>query len=452
MRALILVLASTSLAACAVKAPPTPTVQAPLAWTQSAPDAPGSTAEGAWWQDFADPGFQAVVARAGDVSSVRIAEARLDAATAVAAGARADLLPQFSYGASGGYGQQGDRAFINYSGRIALNLVWDFDVSGAGRARRLSALSDAKAAGADVAGAKLTARAAAARLYIAWAEAERQAAIAQGTVDSLSAARGLSDSRQKAGLVSGLDPVQADAALARARALVPAYKGVARSSALALEALLGLQPGGLADILTAQAQVPVGGVQPTLGAPLTVLASRPDIKAAEFRLTATGYRLTAAERDRWPKISLSGIVGAQTYAPESLFSGPGLIRSAAAQFTAPLFNFGSTRARIDGAKAQQAIAAENYAQAVVDALSEVERALNELGAAQGEMQELEQAVAAATQETRLARSRYTAGLSPLLNVLTAEQGLLDAQSRLASARARAGNALIALNTAMGRGT
>ncbi|WP_222873082.1 TolC family protein [Hankyongella ginsenosidimutans] len=226
---------------------------------------------------------------------------------------------------------------------------------------------------------------------------------------------------------------------------------MARSSALALEALLGLNPGGLSDLLSSQIPIPLGAAAPTLSAPLTVVASRPDLKAAELRLAATGYTVTAAQRDRWPKLSLSGIVGAQTYAPESLFAGPGLVRSAAAEFTAPLFNFGRTRAAINAAKAQQAIAAETYAQAVVDALSEVERALNELGAAQGESETLAKAVAAAAQETALARSRYTAGLSPLLNVLTAEQGLLDAQSRLASAQARTGNALIALNTAMGRG-
>lgn len=451
MRAFTLALLSTALAACAVEVPPSPAVHAPAGWTQRAPDAPASTADGAWWHDFADPAFQRVVERAGNVSSVRIAEARLDSAEAALARARADLLPQFTYGGSAGYGQQGDRATRNYNGRAALNLLWDVDLSGAGRARRLAALSDAKAAGADLEGARLSARAAAARLYIAWAEAEHQAVIAQGTVDSLSAALDLAKSREKAGLASGLDPAQADAALARAKALVPSYKGVARSSALALEALLGLNPGGLSDLLSSQMPIPLGAAAPTLSAPLTVVASRPDLKAAELRLAATGYTVTAAQRDRWPKLSLSGIVGAQTYAPESLFAGPGLVRSAAAEFTAPLFNFGRTRAAINAAKAQQAIAAETYAQAVVDALSEVERALNELGAAQGESETLAKAVAAAAQETALARSRYTAGLSPLLNVLTAEQGLLDAQSRLASAQARTGNALIALNTAMGRG-
>lgn len=451
MRALTLALLSTSLAACAVQAPPPPAVQAPAGWTQPAAQGPASSAGNAWWRDFSDTGFQTVVERAGSVSSVRIAQARLDAAEAALAGARADLLPQFAYGGSGGYGQQGDRAVINYSGRAALNLLWDVDISGAGRARRQAALSDAKAAGADLEGARLSARAAAARLYVAWAEAERQALIAQGTADSLSAALDLANSREKAGLASGLDPAQADAALARARALEPSFKGVARSSALALEALLGLNPGGLSNLLADNAPIPQATAAPTLSAPLTVVAARPDLKAAEFRLAATGYTLTAAQRDRWPKLSLSGIVGAQTYAPESLFAGPGLVRSAAAEFTAPLFNFGRTRAAINAAKAQQAIAAETYAQAVVDALSEVERALNELGAAQSEADALARAVASAAQETSLARARYKAGLSPLLNVLTAEQGYLDAQSRLASAQARAGNALIALNTAMGRG-
>lgn len=451
MRLLALGLAATLLCACAVTPPAPPALQTPDSWTQTTAEGPVSATDGAWWRDFSDPGFQSVVERAGDVSSVRIAQARLDAAEAALAGARAALLPQLSYGGSGGYGQQGDRATRNYSGRAALNLLWDVDISGAGRARRLAALAQAKAAGADIAGARLSARAAAARLYVAWAEAERQAVIAQGTADSLMAARDLASSREKAGLASGLDPVQADAALARAQALVPFFKGVARSAALALEALLGLDPGGLATLRERSAPIPVGTTAPTLGAPLTVVANRPDIKAAALQLEASDYSLTAAQRDRWPKVSLAGIVGAQTFAPESLFAGPGLVRSAAAEFTAPLFNFGRTRAAINAAKAQQAIAAETYAQAVVDALSEVERALNELAAAQTEADALATAVAAAAQETSLARARYRAGLSPLLNVLTAEQGHLDAQSRLADAQARAGNALIALNTALGRG-
>lgn len=448
-----LIMAATCLAlgACATPRPsPLAPPQPPSAWREASGELATAAAQSPdWWRQFDQPAFARLVERAGAVTSVRIAEARLDAAQAQLRLARAALAPNIRYDALGSIAQNGDDAIRQDTGRGSLALLWDADLNGQNRNRRAAALEETAAAGADIAAERLSARSSAARLYVSYAESRRQSAIAQGTADVLRAALMLADSRSRAGLASTLDVVQARAALRRAEALVPQYDASARAAALGLESLLGEKPGGLDAQLQAIDRIPVATAIPALATPLAVVRTRPDLVAAQYRLMASGYLLTAAERGRWPTLSISGIIGAQSLSFQTAFGGAGLIRSAAGELSGPLLDFGRTRATIDSARSDQRAAALAYGQAILDAFKEVETALAEQSAAARQVATLREAAAAAAEEVSLARARYTSGLSPLLNVLTAEQGRFEAESNLASAEARGANAVIALSTALG---
>jgi multidrug efflux system outer membrane protein len=83
--------------------------------------------------------------------------------------------------------------------------------------------------------------------------------------------------------------------------------------------------------------------------------------------------------------------------------------------------------------------------------AEVERALVALASAEARAATLAEAVAAADDQTRLANQRYRGGVSPFLEVLTAQRAAADARAEEAAARGQALSAYARLNAAAGLG-
>src|SRR6185503_8989628 len=154
-----------------------------------------------------------------------------------------------------------------------------------------------------------------------------------------------------------------------------------------------------------------------IAAPATVLATRPDVRAAERSFAASRSSLEAASKEIYPTVSLTALFGVQD---STLFSGatPWTIGAGLAQ---PLLNFGRIQAQIDAADARRQQAFLAYQQTVLEALEDMENAitlyLNETSR-QGALAD------AAEQDRRavaLADQQYKAGYSGLLDLLVAQR-------------------------------
>src|SRR5690349_20158329 len=119
-----------------------------------------------WWTSYGDPQLNALIAEAlGGAPSLAQAEARVRQAEAIALQIGASRLPQVSADASvaavkQSYNNGVPAAFVpqgwNDTGRAALNFSYEFDFWGKNRAAVAAATSDAEAARADLAQARLT--------------------------------------------------------------------------------------------------------------------------------------------------------------------------------------------------------------------------------------------------------------------------------------------------------
>jgi len=280
----------------------------------------------------------------------------------------------------------------------------------------------------------------------------QQCAAANRSLARLSDVRGLVGSRERAGLVPGLDlaAARAEEALARTRPL--AAREAADSARLGLEVLLALPPGALRETLSQPRPMPRAAAPALLETPLAVVARRPDLRAAERDLAAAGYDARAARRDFWPSLSLGAAIGAQAVSPETAFTATGFLASLLGQLTVPLFTGGRLEAERDLADARRTEAAAAYRQAATRALSEVEVALVEQRSATLRQAALADALAAANDQVALARARYLGGLASFTDVLVAERAAFDAEAELATAAADAGRAFAALSAALGAGS
>ncbi|MBX9574949.1 MAG: TolC family protein [Caulobacteraceae bacterium] len=445
-RALVLMGVGASIAACA--APVLPPLEAPRpvpgTWTQAA--LPAQTVDDRWWRTFDDPLIDRLIALADTTDDVALAAARLREAEARGARARALLRPEVAASGSADSARVDDLEQSQAEG--LASLIWSPDLNGAAGARARSALAATEAEAARFAAVRQATRGQTVRLVVLWAEADSRAAAGEAAVVALEETLRVAETRARTGLTSGLDPASARAELAAARAHPLAARQAAHEARLALEALLGLTPGALTE---ERPTLPGAHLAAGAAPPVEVLARRPDLRAAEADLRAAGFDAEAARRDFWPTVSLSAALGGRWVDPETPFSVSGPFGSVAGSLSAPLFSFGRLETARDGTDALRDQAAIAYRRAATQALAEVETALAALSWASARARVLEQAVVAANDRRDLADRRHRAGVTSILDVLTADLALSQVTADLAGARADVARAWIALSLAQGLG-
>jgi NodT family efflux transporter outer membrane factor (OMF) lipoprotein len=453
MRACVLLAVAGVLSGCAagpasngVSPPPT------LAqWTEAAGARAGvSDIADDWWTPLADDALARVVTAAGNTPDVRIATARLAEAEALLRTARANLRPDFVVGVNAVAAKNGDGPPRQDSADVQAGANWEIDLFGANRSRAARALSEREAAMLRISAARISARTTAALLYFTQAESARKLETAQRTIASLTDSLSMARSRENAGLGSALDVAQALAALAAAKAAAPRYEAARTAAARGLESVLGLTPGALTAELAELAPGALPRHVQTLF-PADVLARRPDVAASERFLVAAGFDVTAARADFYPKLRIGAGVGAQTLSAATPYQDSGLIASLIGGLTMPIFDRSRLNGSLDAAAARQRIAAETHRQVIIDALAQVETAANAYEQAQSAAVFAQSAVGASEQQLTLARSRYQAGINSFIDVVAAEQAVLNARQSLISTQADAARALAELYGAMGLG-
>lgn len=186
------------------------------------------------------------------------------------------------------------------------------------------------------------------------------------------------------------------------------------------------------------------------GIPIDLLTNRPDVRQAEAELAQAFYLTNNARAAFYPRVTLGGTIGFTNSAGAVVNPGQWLT-SAIAQLTAPLFNRGVNRANLEIARARQEQAVAMFEQAIINAAIQVNDALTAVQTAeQLERLDIEQIkqLETACQHTELLM-RYTS--YTYLEVLTAQQSLLNAQLTLCHDQASHFIALINLYHALGGG-
>lgn len=385
-------------------------------------------------------------ARAGvRVAGPELAAARLAEAEAQLRAARAGLLPRIGAGATASAAAS-DGGPDPRSGALSADLTLPIDLNGAIGARSRAAAARADVARAERDQAILAAVRATGQLYAAVRTAQAQRAAAQRSLEAAQDSLSLAAARQKAGLESGLAVAQATQARDTAAARLPGLAQAETRARLGLELLLGAQSGALAGQLAQPAPVPVLSATAVLDAPAALLARRPDVQAARAQLDAAGLDLAAAKADRWPSLTLSGLVS-QT---DANIGATGGLASLGFSLAGTLFDFGRLDALADAADARAQGAAVAWRDTLLTAVSQTETEAGRLARAAAARAGEADALASAREEARLARARYTSGLTSFRDVAAADSAVYAAESRLAAAQGEEADASFALAAAAAR--
>lgn len=187
------------------------------------------------------------------------------------------------------------------------------------------------------------------------------------------------------------------------------------------------------------------------GLPVSILSRRPDVRAAENNLAASYYAVNAARADLYPSISLSGVAGWTNNLGGTVMDPAGMILNAAASLFQPIFNAGAMRGKAKIAKADQEIAELAFRQAVLNAGAEVNDALTQyqtaLSKEEWRAKQVESLSKALNKTEKL--MQYTS--TTYLEVLTAQQALLQAETAQAQDTYEKITSVIVLYRALGGG-
>lgn len=329
------------------------------------------------------------------------------------------------------------------------NLSWELDIWG--RIRRSN-----EAARADLLAKEENRRAVILQLVSGVAEAyfnllqfDAQLDIARRTLQSWEESVRIAQARLKQGLTSRLDTDQFEAERANAAARAAELERQMVQAENQLSVLLGRKPFAIPRGKPLAAQVVPPEVPP--GLPSELLQRRPDLLQAEQQLAAATARIGAAKADRFPKISLTGLLGVANPKLSQLITDPSSFGVAGAGLAGPLLNSQVLGFQQEAVEAQAKQAVAQYEQTVLTAFREVEDALVAVRTAR-EQNEAQQAQVAALQSAlRLAELRYKGGLANYLDVLVARRNLFEAELAMTGSRRLHLVSVVQLYKALGGG-
>ncbi|QCO23109.1 multidrug efflux RND transporter AdeIJK outer membrane channel subunit AdeK [Acinetobacter cumulans] len=240
----------------------------------------------------------------------------------------------------------------------------------------------------------------------------------------------LNKKRFDVGIDSEVPVRQAQISVETARNDVANYKTQVAQAQNLLNLLVGEQ---VPESLLAKQRVTRITSNNTIGSglPSELLNNRPDIRAAEYKLSAAGANIGAAKARLFPTISLTGSAGYASTDLGDLFKSGSFVWGVGPSINLPIFDWGTRQANIKISETDQQIALSDYEKSIQSAFREVNDALAVRQNIGDRLSAQKRLVDATNTTYKLSNARFRAGIDSYLTVLDAqrtsyasEQGLL----------------------------
>ena len=457
--------AAVALAGCAPDLGPMPVVRAlpTLASVRSFSGPASPWPDDAWWSVYGDPQLDALEAEAlGGSPDLAVAAARVRQAQALVQRQSSVDKPQLTAEGSSQTSQQSlnegfPDAFKSFlpagwhtQTRAALDLDWNLDFFGANRARLAAALSTAQAQEAE---------AAASRLQLTTAVAAAYAELARLYDDRDATEEALDVRRKSFGLVQQrlANGLSTRGELSQALAGIPVSQGDLKAIDLsildqrhAIAALMGEGPDrGLSIARPHTTALRAPGLPADAG--VALVGRRPDLAAARLRAEAAAGRTRGARRDYYPNVTLSGSYGLASLGVDTFLKHDSHVGALGPAVTLPIFEQGRLEGAYRQSRSEYDEAVASYNRALGVALRDVADAAAGQSSIAAQLADAQASYAASQDAYRVATLRYTGGLSPYLNVLTAESSLIQSRRTVSDLQGQALAQDVALVRALGGG-
>ena len=436
MRSLVLAVFSMLLLACAMgpnySRPDIPSSDS-FRMAEEPKDLP-SLANMPWWELYQDEELQRLIRIALDENKdLKRAIASIDEFQARLYTARMDFAPQLSATGNLPVARLGGVTFPGFPSPFAHyvqgSLAWEMDIWGRIRRANEASLADLLAREENRRAVTLQIVGGVAQSYFDLRQFDMQLEIAKRTLLAWEESVRIGEARLRQGLINKLDVDQFEAERENAAARIAELKRQVIQKENELSVLLGRNPSQIARgrSLTEQIMPPVVPA----GLPSELLQRRPDVVSAEQQLVATTARIGVAKAERFPKLSLTGLLGVASPTLTDFISPATSFGVLAPVLTGPLLNAQTLGFQQKAVEAQARQAVAQYEQTVLVAFREVEDALVGVSTAREQAAAQERQVNSLRSALHLANLRYKGGLANYLDVLIAQRSLFVTELALA---------------------
>ena len=401
-----------------------------------------------WQNVFTDPVLVDLINQALD-NNVNMQNAKLnvDIAQAQLKGAKLSYLPSLALAPNGGYASFAGSDFIG-TYQIPLAVSWEIDIFGKLLNNKRSAEATVEQTKAYNQAVRSQIIGGVANCYYTIATLQRQIELNKETARLWAESIEVMKNLKLDGRLNEAAIVQSTASYYNLLASITDLEVSLNETNNTMSLLLNVLPQKWS--VSSQATLTMPNIV-RAGVPMTELAARPDVRAAEMDLAKAYYATNLARAAFYPNLTISAN-GGFTNSFGSVVMNPGdWFIQLAGSLTAPIFSRGKNIATLEASKAAQQQALNNFEYSLLNASAEVSDAMlvcqksdEKVGLLNTQVENLEKSVEY-TQEL------LTLGTSTYLEVLTAQQNLLAAQmSQLACEHTKT-QAVINLYQSLGGG-
>ena len=377
---------------------------------------------------------------------LKTAHLRTRQAEAALTSARLAYLPSVNIGAEGGLNHGNGTTEATYS--ISGTVSWEIDIFGKVTAAKREARAELERSCAYRQAVQTSLMASVATTYYTLLMLDEQIAIAEESLQNWQRTVTTLQALMKAGGTHEAAVLQAQANAATLEASLLSLRKSLKETENAMCLLLAQTPGSIGRTSLGEQVFPDSIA---IGLPVLLLANRPDVREAEMALAKAFYATNVARAAFYPTLSLSGIAGWTNNGGGIVLNPAQWLLNAIGALTQPLFNHATNMANLKIAKAEQEIAALAFQQKLLEAGNEVNNALVGLQTARERQAINARSVLSLQEAVRKTELLMQHSSVNYLEVLTAQQSLLEVRQSLAQDKFDEIQSLIHLYHALGGG-
>lgn len=231
----------------------------------------------------------------------------------------------------------------------------------------------------------------------------------------------ITTAKYKAGKLSGLEVSQAKKSKLQQEYSLNEYKNNLSENLNALKLLLSLNPSDdLPNGITIPSDMPTREFQNIKSdIPSNILKNRPDVLAAQMRIQEAFYNVKEKELEFYPKFSITGSLGNTTSDLIKFISNP--VGSLTASFTLPILDYSKNKENLKISENKYNIYTLEYEKTLLQAMQEVENRLTFYYYNKNNYQKVSQLYEESQNISKIYEVRYKIGVSPLQDLLDAQE-------------------------------
>lgn len=401
-----------------------------------------------WREVFTDPLLQSYIDSAlTNNKDLQNAKLNVDIAQARLQGAKLSYLPAVTFAPNGAGTKMGDMD-MKWGWQLPLTVSWQADIFGQLTNNKRSAQAAVLQSDAYRQAVQSQIVSAVASTYYTLVSLKNQLRIYDETEKLWGESVQMMKDMKEAGRYTEVAVVQSQANFYSVKAAKPDIKLAIVQANNTMSLLLNQKPQEWAVNTSSELAVPSIVKD---GVPMNFLAARPDVRASEQSFAQTYYATNIARANFYPRLTITGTGAYGTLMGSSVIDPAKWLLNLAGSLTAPLFSRGQNIASLKAAKLQQQQALNNFQYSILSASSEVANALANINSYQEKQVNVEQQEKNYEKAVEYNRDLMNLSNTTYLEVITAQQSLLQSQIQLESVKMNNNLGVITLYQVLGGG-